>query len=128
LRNSGGAENLIQNIENGELGCYQSKDGCAIVIVGDFVLFGYSAPKTTMNYVIFLGFALSPNWLHHTATVIASVARDIINMLTPKTFGAMIGVASAFHLKSAMFTNKILEGSNKVFSKHPVRNQPGVYK
>ncbi len=63
-------------------------------------------------------FQLNPDRLHKPAALSQPVARIHINMLAPKAFGAVIGVAIALNLKSAFGANKVFSFSLKLFMFH----------
>ena len=67
-----------------------------------------SAGLTTMDYSIRRGCPFYSDWLHHSSTRLGSISWSDINMLTPQTLWAVIGVACTRHLCVAMFADEVL--------------------
>lgn len=68
-----------------------------------------------MDNLLFIALQFKTNGLHWAATGVLPVPREIIYMLAPKTLGTVVGVAGALYFFPAVFTDEVLNLSNKIF-------------
>lgn len=74
---------------------------------------GEPASRTAVRELVLSPLRLHTNRLHQPAALLRPVARFNINMLAPKTSGAVVRVAVALYPRAAVRAHKILNGSCK---------------
>jgi hypothetical protein len=67
----------------------------------------YSTFLTPMDNAPLASDSLDTHGLHHSATLLLSISRMHIDMLTPQAFRTVIGVAASLYVLAAMRTDKI---------------------